>query len=585
MLSNKKIWFSLGLVFLFSFYLITPVKAGSASLFLSPPSATYLVGSTFSVKIKVNSGGENINAAEGNLTFNPNEISIVSLSKTDSIFSLWAIEPTFSNSAGNIVFAAGTSSGFTGSSGTIITIRFSAKANASSQIRFSSGSVLLADGRGTNILATMNGAVYTLKSKVITPPAEEVFPETEYVPPIVLSGAPLAPIVSSITHPNPENWYSNNNPEFFWEVPADVTVVGLLTCHLQGATPIVTYSPPISEKKLEGLEDGVWYFHVRFKNQYGWGDITHRKVLIDTKPPEPFNIIVDNGGDPTNPTPILHFKTTDSLSGVEYYEVKIGEKDVVLILSADIESNLYQTLVLEPGIHTIIVKAVDAADNSTTNTTGVLIKPIETPVITDFPETLNAVDTLIIKGTSAHQEGIITIFIKKKDKEEIQSKDGKIDSNGNWTLMYSEYLEKGIYEVWAEATDVRGAKSNTTDKITITVTLPIILKFGKIAIDYLNVMITLFILIVALIAVIFYGLHKLYLWQKRLRKETSEVSPNVTKAFRALRDEVEKQVEKLHKRPGLTKKEKKMRDKLQKALDISETSIKKEIKDIEKELE
>ena len=63
MLSNKKIWFSLGLVFLFSFYLITPVKAGSASLFLSPPSATYLVGSTFSVKIKVNSGGEDINAA------------------------------------------------------------------------------------------------------------------------------------------------------------------------------------------------------------------------------------------------------------------------------------------------------------------------------------------------------------------------------------------------------------------------------------------------------------------------------------------------------------------------------------------
>ena len=71
----------------------------------------------------------------------------------------------------------------------------------------------------------MNGGVYTLKSKVITPSAEEVFPETEYVPPIVLSGAPLAPIVSSITHYNPENWYSNNNPEFSWETPADVTAI------------------------------------------------------------------------------------------------------------------------------------------------------------------------------------------------------------------------------------------------------------------------------------------------------------------------------------------------------------------------
>jgi biotin operon repressor len=98
-------------------------------------------------------------------------------------------------------------------------------------------------------------------------------------------------------------------------------------------------------------------------------------------------------------------------------------------------------------------------------------------------------------------------------------------------------------------------------------------------------MITLFILIVALIAAIFYALHKLYFWQKRLRKETSEVSTNVTKAFRVLRKEVQKQIEKLNKKPGLTKKEKKMRDKLQEALDISEASIEKEIKDIKKELE
>lgn len=75
------------------------------------------------------------------------------------------------------------------------------------------------------------------------------------------------------------------------------------------------------------------------------------------------------------------------------------------------------------------------------------------------------------------------------------------------------------------------------------------------------------------------------LWRKRLRVETKEVSDVVYKAFRALREEVEEQIEYLDGKPGLTENEKKVRDKLKEALDISEEFIGKEIKDIEKELE
>ena len=74
-------------------------------------------------------------------------------------------------------------------------------------------------------------------------------------------------------------------------------------------------------------------------------------------------------------------------------------------------------------------------------------------------------------------------------------------------------------------------------------------------------------------------------WRKRVSKETKEVSQSVTGAFRALRDEVEEQISMLDKKPGLTKGEKEIRDKLQEALDVSEKFINKEIKDIEKELE
>lgn len=380
----------LATVFIFSFLFFDFCQGGSsASLYLSPPSGTYGVDSTFSVKVKVNSGGESINAAEATLIFNPAELNIVKISKSNSIFSLWTTEPTFSNSTGNIVFGGGTPSNFIGTSGTVITITFKAKASASAQVNFSSGSVLAADGKGTNILANMNGGIYTLKSKIITPPAEELPPETEYTPPTTPSGTPVAPVISSITHPDPNQWYSNNDPEFSWKIPSDVTAVKLLIGHLSTAVPTVLYSPPIFEKKLEGLEDGVWYFHIRFKNQYGWGRILHRKVLIDTQSPEPFEIKIDNGEDPTNPSPILDFRTTDSLSGVEYYEVKIEEEESISINAAAMIANAYEMSSQPPGEYTIIVKAVDKAGNSTVATTEILVEPIERPVITDFLKLLN----------------------------------------------------------------------------------------------------------------------------------------------------------------------------------------------------
>ena len=569
---------SLGL--LLGVSLAMPALAGSASLYLSPPSGTYTVDNTFPVAVKVNSGGEAINAAEGTLIFNPDEVSVVSLSKSGSIFTLWTTEPTFSNSAGNIVFGGGTPTSFTGTSGTIIAITFKAKITASAQVNFSSGSVLAADGKGTNILATMNGGVYTLKPKITTPPIEE---EEEYVPPPT-AGTPAAPVVSSTTHPEPEKWYSNNNPEFSWKLPTDVTAVKLLINEIPTAVPAVLYTPPISEKKIEDLADGIWYFHVRFKNQYGWGGILHRKVLIDTETPEPFEIIVDNEGDPTNPSPILHFDTTDSLSGVEYYEVKIGGAESIPITAAYLKENPYQMPPSAPGKHSLIVKAVDKASNSTVATTDVTIEPLEAPVITDFPQTIGVGDTLTIKGTSKYPEAAVTIFVKKEGEEAIAN-DVKTDSEGNWLYIHPKSLEGGTYQIWAQITDSRGAKSNLTEKITVVATLPTLLKFGRIAIDYLSIMITLAILIAVLIAVIFYAWYRISQWQKRLRKETKEVAQSVARAFRALREEVQEQIEHLDKKPGLTKGEKEIRDKLQDALNISEEFIGKEIKDIEKELE
>ncbi|MBU2635349.1 hypothetical protein KJ841_02650, partial [Patescibacteria group bacterium] len=237
-----------------------------------------------------------------------------------------------------------------------------------------------------------------------------------------------------------------------------------------------------------------------------------------------------------------------------------------------------------PGTHRVIATAIDAAGNSTSATIDLEIEPIETPVITDLSQTAQVGDNLIINGTSKYPDATVTVFVKKEG-EDPRSLDVKTDKQGNWTFIYDKSLEKGTYQVWMEITDIRGAKSYPTEKITITAALPAFIKFGKISIDYLTIVITLIALIVFLILIIGYGWYKISIWRKRLKKETREIEENLIKAFRALREEVQEQIEYLDKKKGLSRREKQIRNKLNKALKISEEFIGKEIKDVLRELE
>ena len=442
---KKIIWFSVGLALLFIVGLVMPVRAQSASLYLSPSSGTYTVGSTFSVRVMVNSGGAAINAAEGALTFNSNELEVMNISKSGSIFNLWVVEPSFSNSAGTISFAGGTIGSFTGTAGNIIAITLKAKSISASKVNFSTGSVLADDYKGTNVLASLSSGVYTIKPAEITPPAEE------YVPP---KGTPAVPTVSSPTHPDSNKWYSNNSPKFIWEVPSGITGVRLLVGRLPTVVPAVFYSEPITEKQLEDLADGVWYFHAQLRNKSGWGGVSHFKFQIDTQPPKPFKIEVKEGKpstrpevgtglwETTNPQPTLVFETTDEMSGIDYYEIIIDGK-----ASIKTEKSEYKIPFQDLGKHTIIVKAVDKAGNETLAMTEIEILPIEAPVITDYPRELLPGSILSIKGT-ALPEATVKIYIQK-DKEEAKIGETKSDKEGKWVYIEVEPVEKGVYQIWA----------------------------------------------------------------------------------------------------------------------------------------
>ena len=559
-----------------------PLVAEAATLYFSPSSGAYTVGGTLSVNVYVSSADQAMNAASGVISFPQDKLEVTSLSKTGSIFILWVQEPSFLNSVGTINFEGIVlNPGFTGAAGKIITTNFKVKAAGVATLNFSSGSVLANDGKGTNILANMNSGTYTLKPVTITPPAEEILPEEEYVAPPTV-GVPAAPVVSSPTHPDENKWYSNNDPEFSWKLPSDVDGgVSIYFSKSPTSNPGPLPDGLFSTKSYENVEDGIWYFHIKLRNSYGWGPITHRKVLIDTTPPLPFEIDVQRE-DPTDPQPILNFETTDELSGIEYYEMKIGEGEP--FPAEKIKTKSYKLPPQAPGEHPIELKIYDKARNFVLASTNINVLPIETPKITKFPTDLTPGQNLTLEGESL-PEAIIEVFVQKKGEKEPTVEETKAEGEGNWSFVSSKALEKGDYEAWVEAQDKRGALSYPTEKLTISVNLPPFIKFGTMAISYFMIMATLIVLIATAIIIIFYTWYRISLWRKRLRTETKELSQAIYGAFKALREEVQEQIEYLDKKPGVTESEKKVRDKLKEALDVSEQFIDKELKDVEKELE
>lgn len=540
---------------IFILMLARPTMASPASFYFSPSGGTYYLGNTFSVAVRVNTGGVAINAAQGTLSFN-NKLEVVSLSKSGSIFGLW-VPPylTFSNSTRTIKFGGGSTTPFKGL-GTMFIINFRAKSVGNGTVKFTSGQLLSYGPSPRNILSSTGSGTYTIST----------------VP-------PGAPKITSPTHPNQNQWYKNNDPKFAWKLYSGVSSVSFSFNQQSISYPDSITEGLLTSTSYKDAKDGVWYFHLKFYSKGVWGPSAHYKVQIDTTPPEHFEVVVDNGGDPTNPQPVLLFHTTDIPSGIDYYEIKIGEKD-----SVKVRETSYKVPVQNPRKRTVIVKAVDKAGNYTLEMAEMVIESIEAPVITDYPRTLYLGDPFWLKGES-FPGATIHIYLQKEGEEGIFRTKVKSDKKGNFSYDHDRLLERGRYNVWAVAEDFRGAKSNPSEKITVTVGPCAFIRIGPFTLNYFVAVIILLVLILFLILLIWRIFEKIKETRKRLKKEVTEAEEALYKAFTALKDELKEQIEKFDKMPGLSPKEKEIYDALKKALEISEKFIGKEVEEIKDILE
>ena len=88
--------------------------AHAATLYLSPSFSTAPAAGQFSMDVKLDSEGAAINAAEGEIQFDPSLVQFVSADLGGSAFSLWLAEPALSPSGSTITFTGGTPKGTAG---------------------------------------------------------------------------------------------------------------------------------------------------------------------------------------------------------------------------------------------------------------------------------------------------------------------------------------------------------------------------------------------------------------------------------------------------------------------------------------
>jgi len=471
--------------------------ANAASFFFAPTTGTFGVGSKFTVDLKIDSEGVGMNAGQATIRFPKETLEVSSVDKGSSTFNFWLTDPTFSNQDGVISFAGGTPYGISGASMQVLRITFTSKGSGDAPLTIVDAAITASDGSGTNILSKTGEGAFT-----ISPTAAKVTPAPIPAPQQIVrkavpaSSLPEQPILIVPLYPDPTRWYNIEN--IFtaqWDLPREITGINTGLNKQPNSTPAESSEGLFDSKTFDALPEGARYLHVRFRNSAGWGPTAHYRLAVDTKPPLPFEITSPESEKSEAPSQLLQFRTSDALSGLSMYQIKVNDADWIIVPAQDF-SGEYRITFNEPGKHHIIVKALDQAGNSIENSIDHEVTPIASPAFTFTSKDVFSDQPigLSVKGTAFPDTEVLLLL--KTNGSLIASSTALVNTQGNWEYTFTDPLRNGVYTVSIQNKDTRGALSLFVDSSEITVTEKPIFQFGPIVFTKQGAIILLILLII-----------------------------------------------------------------------------------------
>ena len=286
------------------------------------------------------------------------------------------------------------------------------------------------------------------------------------------AASPSMPLVSSMTHPNGNTWYSNDNPGLSWTEPSDLSSISGYSYKWDqnpSAEPADLVNTTLRDVSFTDQSNGLWYFHVKAKDgAENWSATRHFAVRIDDAAPETF---IDDGGSPfadetlgTSNVTLAFFGEDDQTEGENLrYSYKLEGYDSNWSAPSSSTSGHYVNL--PNGTYTFHVKAIDSADNAD-----------QTPASRSFAVNVVAnrpPNTFIQSGPSADalKDGNVTFTFYGDDDHTLgvllqysYMLAGRDSSWSPWTSSTSKQytnLASGSYTFKVKARDANGFEDPT----------------------------------------------------------------------------------------------------------------------------
>ena len=238
-------------------------------IILSGPAGIVLPDQTFSVDVQLQTNGVQVNAAEIHLAYDRTALDVISISRAQSIFTLWPEEPAVNRQSGEITLTGGRPNGIIAINGLVATITFVAHQTGTANITVNTAAsaVYLNNGQGTK------------RELVSTPLALEVIDDLG-------QGIRL----SSTTHPTQQTWSRGGTISVQWDTRPGSAYSYLLSTSRQDV-PDETPEDTNGSVTYSDQADGVYYFTIKERADNGtWSAIYQRVFLLDQTPPQPFHI-------------------------------------------------------------------------------------------------------------------------------------------------------------------------------------------------------------------------------------------------------------------------------------------------------
>lgn len=527
MLLSSKIKFSL-LVFLIG--LLSALHAHAATFELALEKDIANAAEDVAILATINSEGQDINTAQATITFPANLLSVTKIDYTGSIFTFWLEEPSFDNDKGTISFVGGSTSGFNGSSLKLLRIAFKVKGSGTGKLGINNGAITASDGTGSNVYNTSKGLDINIPSSA---EFQAVKLERAREAATVAKELPSRIGLSIPFYPDQTRW--NNRSASFkasWNITSDTTRAAVALNKSSNFTPEASAEALSGSKVFPALADGVWYLHLRLENNIGWSSTLHYRIAVDTMPPSAFKITSNEGFKTGEPKPTINFASSDLNSGINNYIIHLDGNVV-----ATTNATKYQFPPLLPGVHRLVVSAVDKAGNSISESESLEILPITSPIISYVSGSVIANEGGINAGGTSEKGTDVVVQVENSQKQIVAEQVATVDGNGNWNIFINKAFNTGDYHLLATARNKNMASSFPVVSDTINVKERPMLVLGSLEITETWFFIYLiFILLVSFGG----GYFTYYHWRGKLGRRVTIAQRDVLNIFNNTEKDIDK---------------------------------------------